>query len=156
MASAQKTANLGLNLWQGADVPKMADFNSDNTLIDAAVGTHRANSAIHLSQADRALLTAPFATGSYVGNAAEERAVNVGFKPRAGVIFAADAFLCEYGRDINTTICGMGFLTATGGSIGVTPTATGFRVLSIEGGGAVLSMPVLNRRNVTYHYILWK
>ncbi len=38
MPSTNKTANLELNQWIGTDKPKMADFNADNSLIDAAIG----------------------------------------------------------------------------------------------------------------------
>ncbi len=37
MASTNKTENIGLNLWTADDIPKRADFVSDNEKIDAAL-----------------------------------------------------------------------------------------------------------------------
>lgn len=70
MPSSNKTGHLRLNSWTGSDKPKKDDFNSDNTLVDAAcreldervcavepvrgaVAEHTANTAIHLSESER-------------------------------------------------------------------------------------------------------
>lgn len=37
MPSSNKTENYGFNLWSGTDMPKKADFNADNLIIDTAL-----------------------------------------------------------------------------------------------------------------------
>lgn len=53
MSSKNKTARLGLNVWEAADSPMRVDFNADNELIDAAVKSIEeqiaANTADHAS-----------------------------------------------------------------------------------------------------------
>lgn len=155
MASVYKTPNLGLNNWIGADTPLREDFNRDNTLVDQAIGQHRADGAVHLSAADRALFGTPFVTGRYDGNDAQSRTIGIGFIPRFGIIYPIDAYLCEYSSDLDTTNCGLGFITPLGGSVGVTQVSGGFMVNNYES-GMLSSMPVLNRSGVAYVYVMWK
>lgn len=156
MPSIGKTKKLFLNQWVEADIPKMADFNADNLLVDSACKTHFEDGALHLSPADRALLSAPFLCGSYVGTGALSRTVTLGFNPSFGVVFAESSFLCEFDSDISTSICGLGFLTPHGCSLGMSTAENGFAVKNADGASTALSTPVLNRANVTYCYIMWK
>ena len=43
MASTNKTEYLSLNAWVESDRPQRADFNSDNSIIDSALGAHLEN-----------------------------------------------------------------------------------------------------------------
>lgn len=156
MASTNKTPRLGLNSWAATDAPMRADFNQDNTLIDQALGEHRADSSLHLSAADRTLLTGAFVTGSYVGNAQATRAFNIGFRPKFGVVFAAGTFLCEYSGDMRYTACALGFVTPLGDSVGVHSASNGFSVDYHEGNAAAKTMPVFNRQDVRYVYAMWR
>ena len=57
MASTNKTTRLQLNSWVASDKPKMEDFNSDNAIIDQSLGTHIANTSIHVTAADKSFGT---------------------------------------------------------------------------------------------------
>ncbi len=55
MPSANKTANYGLNQWQGNEYPKRQDFVDDNAIIDAELKkaqNHREDTTAHVTQAD--------------------------------------------------------------------------------------------------------
>jgi len=73
MASTNKTANLELNQWVATDPVLMADFNADNSKIDAAV-TALQTGALRI------------ATGSYTGTGEygtdHPNTLNVGFAPK--------------------------------------------------------------------------
>ena len=61
-----KTTNYQLNQWAKSDRLRMDDFNADNRKIDAALGT-----------------IPKLAVGSYTGDGAESRKIDLGFTPRA-------------------------------------------------------------------------
>ena len=61
-----KTTNYQLNQWAKSDRLRMDDFNADNAKIDAALGT-----------------IPKFAAGSYTGDGAESRKIDLGFTPKA-------------------------------------------------------------------------
>lgn len=112
MPSSNKTSRLGLNQWLGSDKPKKDDFNNDNRLLDAAtadiltrladaktqadanarsLGDHAANTATHVSSAEKALWNAPRETltiGAYTGNGAMTRTISLGFRAAFGVLYA--------------------------------------------------------------------
>ena len=44
---------MGLNQWQGTDVPKRNDFNTDNQKIEDFVTTHTENTVLHTTQAEK-------------------------------------------------------------------------------------------------------
>lgn len=158
MSSTSKTPYLGLNQWVESDVPLMNDFNLDNLRTDQKFQEHCDDDKCHLSAADREKLNAPqpFLVGSYLGDGAQSRSVSAGLAPRFGIIFSVSHLLCEYDPDDNVTNCALGFLTQEGGSVGITPTSSGFTVVNIESGGANPSMPVFNVRGVRYCYALWR
>ena len=53
MSSSAKTEKMGLNQWQGTDVPKRNDFNTDNQKIEDFVTTHTENTVLHTTQAEK-------------------------------------------------------------------------------------------------------
>ena len=91
MSSTNKTEHLGLNAWRGSDVPQMEDFNRDNALLDAAVGTHQTNGPIHITAAERTKWNNVYHIFTYYGNGNATRniALESSFTPRWGMVFAS-------------------------------------------------------------------
>ena len=92
MSSTNKTTNLNLNSWIGADKPQREDFNRDNSILDEAIHTHRSDSAIHITGEERTAWNTPYAVGTYFGNGSASRSVtlNCAFEPRFGIVFAVN------------------------------------------------------------------
>lgn len=88
MSSSYKTPNLKLNLWDGSDKPKRADFNYDNETLDSIIGTHLADSVAHMTADERAKWNAPFVVGSYHGNGANTRVIPLDFTPSFIIVYA--------------------------------------------------------------------
>jgi len=89
MSSTNKTPYLGLNDWLGSDVPQRADFNSDNALVDSALGQHLEDSDIHTTAADKTKWNSPYYIMSYTGNGQSSRSMTLGcsFNPTWGMIY---------------------------------------------------------------------
>ena len=68
--STNKTENLNLHSWEASDPVKRTEFNENWAAIDAAVGELRGT----------------VVTGTYTGDGAEEREINLGFRPRAVLV----------------------------------------------------------------------
>ena len=68
-----KTTNYQLNQWVKSDRLMMDDFNADNQKIDAAIK----------AVADG---TMQFITGSYVGDGAEDRVIDLGVTPKLAIV----------------------------------------------------------------------
>lgn len=156
MSSTNKTARLNLCQWVGSDVPKMADFNSDNQLVDTALAAHLDDGVCHLTAAERSLALEPFLNGSYQGDGQASRILTLNFAPRFGVVFPMSNSPCEFDFDVAVTLCSFGFLTPLGASLGLERLATGFRVRQISPPAAAASLPFLNSAGVLYCYAMWK
>ena len=77
MASSSFTPNLGLCAWSDTDRPKRIDFVSDNLLIDEKLGTHLADSDIHITQDEKQRMLTPYTVFEYAGNGESERALAI-------------------------------------------------------------------------------
>ena len=127
MASSSFTANLGLCQWAAEDKPKRADFVSDNAIIDSAIGTHTANTAIHLSAGERAKLEEGFVVASYSGTGEASYTHIVGFQPKLVIVFKKNAPPVSYSAG-NTIVNAAVAAYGAGGSQGVVINSTGFVV----------------------------
>ncbi|MBQ4569586.1 MAG: hypothetical protein IJA62_06005 [Ruminococcus sp.] len=96
MASKNKTENLGLNLWEGTDRPQRGDFNSDNMILDEALGEHIASSQLHLTQAEKARVTRPVQYQSYLGNGEAQATLSLSFTPSMVVVYCDSVPPCIY------------------------------------------------------------
>ena len=76
MSSSAKTEKMGLNQWQGTDVPKRNDFNTDNQKIEDFVTTHTENTVYSIQ--------------TFFGNNANSRVITctADFTPRVAIVFA--------------------------------------------------------------------
>ena len=90
MASSTKTAHYDLNVWQGSDRPSRSDFVRDNQLIDETIWTHETNMTMHLTSAEKARVSSPYAIRSVQGDDAASRTVTFDFSPQLVICFAAD------------------------------------------------------------------
>ncbi len=87
MASKNKTEMLGLNLWDGTDRPQRGDFNSDNILIDEALGAHLADETLHLTATEKERVRRPVQSFSYVGNGSAEGSVTLPVTPSVVIVY---------------------------------------------------------------------
>lgn len=119
MPTENKTANLQLNSWLGTDKPQRADFVSDNAIIDTVLGEHLADLTMHLSEADRTLLTAPFKVGVISGNGNTSKDHTLAFYPKLVFVFLRNSPLIEYDVTNSYTRCNSALVTsASGGTCG--------------------------------------
>ncbi len=165
MASTNKTAELALSAWVGGDVPKMADFNADNALLDTAfsamrqrvaaledsgggsgngagLDAHIADTRAHLSAQDRTALDAcrPV-VGGYTGDGNPFQGVVVGFRPSFGFVFAPGQPSAYFAA-----------VSGSGCTAGVELINSGLRVLQLSGQGGA----AMNARDQAYVYVLWR
>lgn len=90
MSSSNKSEFLGLNEWTGSDIPKMADFNYDNSVIDAAMHAHCNDTDGHINGGEREKWNSPYYMNVYFGDSLANRTIvtNCPFDPTFGIIFA--------------------------------------------------------------------
>lgn len=72
-----QTLNFKLSQWDLTDPIKMDDFNTDNRKLEAAL------TALHLELAQRPKIV----FGTYTGDGSYQQEINVGFTPRAVLVF---------------------------------------------------------------------
>ena len=87
---ATYTTNYQLHQWEATDDFLRTDFNEDFAKIDAAI-----RSALETGQAKPEVVT-----GSYTGNNAEYREIDLGFRPKAVILFCReyDSVMAYEGR----------------------------------------------------------
>lgn len=78
MPSTNKTETLGLNLWEPADKPTRSDFCADNRALEKAYQDHLADTTLHKSSADKAILK----MGTYTGTGAEAQVISLPINPQ--------------------------------------------------------------------------
>lgn len=154
MPSTHKTDYLGLNQWLGSDKPKRSDFNEDNERIDAAVQTHVLDGQVHLTQEERERWSAPFVTGSYIGNGTNEQTITLGFRPTALLVCAADKAPFAFSSSQTQIRCA--FATRDGVSKGVALCDEGFIVHHSAGTPPDGETPRLNILGGAYFYIAYR
>ena len=153
MASGQ-TTNLALNQWGASDRVTRADFNGDNSKIDAAVGALRTadttmqGSISALQGSVSALQTAvagkcSVIVGTYTGDGAAERTISLGVTPKAVLVFS------QFGYT---------YVNAAWGGLAVTgsPVANGLSVVEITTGGFLVYNRNPGRSNIAdqkYNYL---
>lgn len=158
MSSTNKTGYLNLNAWVGADIPKMADFNSDNEMIDAAMEKHDTDSTRHLTAEEREKWNTPLFVGTYIGDDSETRTIglNCGFVPSFLVVFANSTFIARTNFDSkvkeNYFACG----TMRGGTAGLTVQDTSFTVRNDAVAVIGNELRCLNKSGTTYTYIVFR
>lgn len=156
MASTNYTAHYGLNQWVGSDKPKMQDFNADNAKLDSALYAHTSDTTRHISEsALESLLQAAPVIGSYEGNGAEDRLIELGFEPSFGLLFANGKNLLSAIGSTGNMMVYSAMLAKGGRSQGVLTNSAGFTVLNLAQ-TAEGRVAQLNAAGVTYHYLMFR
>lgn len=153
MASSNYTPNLHLNAWDASDRPKRADFVSDNTIIDTQLGGHIANTGVHLSAAEKALLDEPYITMMYAGNGESQRTIALDFHPKFVFIYKRGVPFVTYSNGVNVVNAASGSY-GQGASAGISFTGTGVVVSESEASGGVRVS--LNENLAQYTLIAFK
>lgn len=154
MSSSRFTANLGLCDWTENDRPKRADFVSDNSIIDSALGGHIADSAVHMSAEEKAKALGPFETLIYGGTGESTRTIVTGFRPSFAAVFKKEAPPMQYSGGVNVVNSGCASFV-DGGTAGVSISRTG--VVVTQDAAAVNGVRVsLNETGCQYAVIAFK
>lgn len=157
MPSSSKTNYLKLNHWSAGDKPKMADFNSDNQLVDSAIQEHAQNTAMHLQGNQSAWIQQPFVSGAYAGSGEKTKSVTLGFRPGLVVILPQGYGPLELDTTRQTPVIRFAIGADGYGSSGLAITDNGFTVTQDQSLPlAGLAMVSLNQSKVTYHYFAIK
>lgn len=91
-------------------------------------GTHITDEAIHLSQSQQEYLEAPFKTGSYFGTGSSTETVSLGFSPKIVIVAGAGMPLIYYNTSDSKYYTASAVGSASGASLGLELTSTGFKV----------------------------
>lgn len=154
MASTNHTANLGLCSWSASDRPKRADFVSDNSIIDSALGGHLADTTLHMSSAEKTKALEPFESFIYSGNGDASRTISTGFRPSFVIVYKRGAAPVEYTGGVNVVNSACAFY-GHGGTAGLSVSSSGAVVTqqSAASDGKRLS---LNETDCQYTLIAFK
>lgn len=165
MSSTLKTNHYSLNSWIGSDKPKREDFNYDNQKIDGALHTlatgletHQEDEVAHITAAERTAWQdkLSLATGSYVGDGQTNRAITLGYKPKAVLVFQDWTPLVTCNFPSSMALANAGIAIEAGGTSGMTVFATGFSVMNVTTTNPAGYAPRLNSSGVTYYYLVLK
>ena len=157
MSSNNKTQNLRLNLWDGSDRPKRADFNYDNEILESIITSHLNDTEVHFASGEKESIATPFVISTYVGNGANQRVVNLSFKPRFLFIFANYVPFNVYDSANDKIFAYSAAATRSYQTPGVTITDEGLTILHTPNSPTVRNFyPMLNENNTRYTYLALK
>ena len=129
-----QTTNYALNQWEEGDRVSRADFNSDNSKLDAAIKSVADTAASAQSAASAAQSAvssaAKLAAGSYVGDDAESRTISVGFTPKAVLVCDEAGRMCGENVMAGDQFY-YGGMAVTGGALSI----DGHTLLEVVSGG---------------------
>ena len=103
MASKNKTEKLGLNLWESTDRPQRADFNSDNLIVDEALGGHLENGSLHLTSEEKSRVQRPVKVTGYQGNGQAEATITLDSVPTGVIVYCDGSPVQVYDLAIGCT-----------------------------------------------------
>ncbi|MDR1260291.1 MAG: hypothetical protein LBJ83_00985 [Oscillospiraceae bacterium] len=149
MSSSEKTKNIGLNLWKGTDRPERDDFNSDNVLIDKAVGDLR-------NMVTRPTGETGFFVGEYVGNGESKRIIKLDFEPRLVFLFCVGDMFLHMCDESGQNVIKAALLIGSKGTMGILPHEKGFVAISALSASPYGKTPLLNEEQKNYVYVAIK
>ncbi len=116
--------------------------------------SHVNNGLLHLSEAERAYLDAPFVIGSYSGDGLDEgKDVNLGFRPKLLIIYRNSYHVASYNSYDGVSNCYLGVAIGTTYTRGLLILDKGFRVKTVVTSSATTH---LNDSGGSYTYIAFK
>lgn len=158
MSSSNKSEFLGLNIWSGSDIPKMTDFNYDNSTVDTAMKNHCNDTDIHISDEERAKWNSPYYMNVYFGDSSASRTIetNCPFEPSFGIIFAnvTAPSTSNYSSKIHTHFSA--FVSKRACTLGATLSGTKLTVKQSTAALIGSEYSGLNGTGYTYCYILFR
>lgn len=144
MASSFKTENFSLNNWAGTDKPQRADFNSDNSIIDAVLHEHITDMSLHTTPEDKRQNE----TFAYLGNGAATQTLTFDFAPDAVIVMALNKGIAEYKNSVVKSYAGMAGSTMASSGISVSGKNVTVKQESSYTGAS--SLQCLNETGITY------
>lgn len=143
MPSTKKTEHLGLNLWEESDRPMRNDFNSDNRLLDSAIGAHIGNGDIHITSDEKKHLANLITVKAYSGTGESTKTVTLTDTFRFIMVFAKDKpalssskVYCAFGyvgqgagEGLSLSASGTSFTVSQGDSISLNESGTQYRAI---------------------------
>lgn len=118
MASSKKTDNLGLSYWELADVPRMADFVTDNLIVDSLLGDHINDDSIHLTPEDRERLGGSVESIIFAGDGASSKTVSLSKSPKMVQVFLKNKPYASWNAEKNCMVINSAFALQNGLSSG--------------------------------------
>lgn len=146
MPSSNKTANLSLNQWAESDRPMRNDFNSDNALIDSALGGHIKNGNIHVTAEEKEFLKDSHAVYMYTGTGESSKTITLTEKFRYICVFSSGKPFSDSGKVYSAV--GYAGLGSTLG-LSISASGMGFTVSQNDTAG-------LNESGVQYKVVMFK
>lgn len=157
MASTNKTEYLSLNAWVESDRPQRADFNSDNSIIDSALGAHLENDDLHLTSTEKARISRPFTVVSYVGTGAASLKVTLPLVAQAVLVYREDMPFTVYDSTsgINKVYAAVSF-SGGGATAGLTLSGNGYITVTQSTSAVNGIMHCLNESGGQYKVIAFR
>ncbi len=157
MASTNKTEYLNLNEWSENDRPQRNDFNSDNSIIDTALGQHLENEDLHLTSTEKARVSRPFTVVSYVGTGAESLKVTLPLVAQAVLVYREDKPFTVYDSSagVNKVYSAVSY-TGAGATSGVTLSSNGYITVTQSASAVNGIMNCLNESGGQYKVIAFR
>lgn len=158
MSSTDKTLNLRLNKWESTDIPKMADFNADNEIIDEIIASHVADGVSHVSSSERSRWNSPVYMGSYFGDGTTKRTIktNCPFTPSFGFVFAINSPTATTRFDSKLVHHYFAFIASRGSTIGASLSGKDITVTNYATPEIDNEFATMNATTMTYVYALFR
>lgn len=128
------------------------------TTINGSLSTHIANAVAHITAAERTAWNSmdKAVIGTYSGTGANSLNVNMGFKPRFGLLFGVGVGIVECQWGLEETSVYAGFFTSSGCSKNIALTSTGITVTHNATTPASGCAFRYNQNGTTYVWLAWK
>ncbi len=123
---------------------------------DLLCGSHITDSTIHMTAAERDKIDVPFIIGSYFGTGAASRTISIGFRPSLVIAFGNQLPHAYADFNEQKTYVMFGIAANEAESMGITLTASGFKLTSGSDYQLRNAVPFLNQLGTTYQYIAFK
>lgn len=116
--------------------------------------SHVNNNTLHLNEADRAYLDAPFIIGTYTGDGVSAgKDIDLGFRPKAVIIYRNSYHISSYSAADGISNCYLGMAIGTSYTRGPLILDNGFRVKTVVTSSATTH---LNDEGGVYTYIAFR
>jgi len=157
MPSENKTKYLKLNQWTENDRPMRNDFNSDNSIVDSALGGHITDSSIHITAEEKEYLRAFIAEDGYAGNGESSQTISFTQPITAVIVYAVGKGLSQFDSASGKakTYMAVGH-RAMGASSGVTVSASATSITVSQKEDADGNILSLNEQGVQYKIIIFR